>query len=265
MEKGNFRRERLNELGFDRLHRPADKAWSVRSRRVRDRWHRFTAGGWDRTFFAVACAVAVVVALIGVVALMTRGGGSDGSTPAVAQSRPTEAKPAGEKPSPTAIRINVPDLPTNLPTETDVPDATPEPDRTDCDDIRGTQYRSYEERLWYEDNCTGSVNAPPNSQPPGSTVNTPAPVPPTNPPAPTATASGLSAGDAITLGVSWMTTSAPKAYTVDGGTCTAVHIGDHWVVSCSAHLSGCQSDACRRDLQVCVYDADRRVVPASNC
>jgi hypothetical protein len=259
MEKGSFRRERLNELGFERLQRPPERSWGVRSRRLQDRWHRFTAGGWERTFFAVACAVAVVIGLIGVVALATRGGGGDDGRPASAQAQPTEARPAGDRASPTPVRIEVPDIPTNLPTQTDVPEATPAGDRTNCDEIRGTAYRSPEERAWYEANCGASVNGPP-SQPPGSTVNTP--VPPTSPPA--ATPSGVTAGQAIGLAASWMASSGSKAYDIDTGSCSAVHIGDHWIVSCTAHVSGCQSAACERELQACVY-ADRRVVNASSC
>ena len=262
MDKGNFRRERLSELGIERLQRPTDSSWSNRSRRFQDRWHRFSAGGFERTFFALACAVAVVVGLIGVVALATQGGGGDGSAPASAQARPTGEKPAnGSRPSPTAITIGVPDIPTNFPTETEVPEATPENDRMDCDEIRGTAYRSNEERAWYEKNCTASVNAP-TARPPGSIGNTPVPQP--TAPQPTAPPAGLTTGEAIGIGAQWLRTSAAKAYNVDSGSCSAVHIGDHWIVSCTGRLAGCQSASCERDLQVCVY-ADRRVVPASNC
>lgn len=261
MEKGNFRRERLNELGIDRLQRPPDRAWSSRTRRLQDRWHRFAAAGWERTFFVAACGVAVIVAIIGVVALATRGGGGGGGDAAAAvNARPTEAHSTSSRATPTAITIGVPDIPTNLPTETPLP----ENDRTDCDAIRGTSYRSQAERAWYEKNCGASVSKPP-SQPPGPTGNTPVPVQPTSPPAPTPPPQGLSAGQAISLGISWMTTSAPKAYTVDSAACSAVHIGDHWIVSCTARLAGCQSSACEAQLQVCVYTADRRVVPAASC
>lgn len=263
MEKGNFRRERLNELGIERLQRGPERSWSARTRRIQDRWHRYTAAGWEKTFFAVACAVAVIVAIIGVVALATRGGG-EGGAPVSAQARPTEARPVSSKASPTAITIGVPDIPTNLPTETAVPEATPENDRTSCDAIRGTAYRSNEERAWYEKNCSASVNGPP-SIPPGSSSNTPGPIQPTAPPQPTSPPAGLSAGGAIGVAASWIRTSAPKAYTVDAGSCSAVHLGDHWIVSCTARLAGCQTAACGREMQVCVYDADRRVVPAASC
>lgn len=264
MEKGNFRRERLNELGIDRLQRPPERSWSSRTRRLQDRWHRFAAAGWERTFFAAACGVAVIVAIIGVVALATRGAGGGNDAAASLNARPTEVHSANSRVTPTAITIGVPNIPTNLPTETPPPEPTEDGnDRTDCGEIRGTQYRSQTERVWYEKNCGGSVSNPP-SQPPGSTGNTPVPVQPTSPPAPTSPPQGLSSGEAISLGISWMTTSAPKAYTVDSATCSAVHIGDHWVVSCTGRLAGCQSSACEAQLQVCVY-ADRRVVAAASC
>ncbi len=263
MEKGDFRRDRLAELGIDRLQRPPEHAWSARSRRFQDRWHRFTAGGWERTFFVGAAVVAIIVAAIGVVALASGGGGGENSGSASAQARSTEAKPLTGKATPTAITIGVPDIPTNLPTQTPLPEPTEEDagDRTACDQIRGTPYRSNEERAWFEKNCGASVTNPP-SRPPG-TGNTPVPPPPTAPP-PTSPPQGLTTSEVISLGVAWMTTSAPKAYTVDSSTCSAVHIGDHWIVSCTGRLAGCQSAACERDLQVCVY-ADRRVVGASSC
>ena len=236
MEKGNFRRERLTELGIDRLQRPPESSWSARSRRLQDRWHRFNAAGWERTFFVVACAVAVVVAIVGVVALATGGGGGSDGT-ASASSRPTEKRPvAAAKATPTAITIGVPDVPTQLPTETAQP--------TEAGD-------------------GGLVTNPPSNPTRPPAANTPVPGQPTSPP-PTAPPTGLSAGDAIALGASYMTTSGPKRYTVDTGTCSAVHIGDHWIVSCTGRLAGCSSSACETQLQVCVY-ADRRVVSGSSC
>lgn len=45
--------------------------------------------------------------------------------------------------------------------------ATPTPvspvDRSSCAEIRGTDYRSEEERLWFQTNCTGAVT--PNGAP----------------------------------------------------------------------------------------------------
>ena len=245
---------------MDRLHQPPGRDWNARARRLQDQWHRFTAGGMERVFFVVACGVAVIVAVIGVVALATRGGGGDDVAASVS-ARPTETRATRTLATPTVITIGVPDIPTTLPTET----PPSEDDRTSCGQIRGTSYRSAAERAWYEKNCSASVSNPP-SQPPASTGNTPVPAQPTSPPAPTSTAApqGVTAGEAISLGASWMRTSAPKAYTVDTSTCSATYIGNHWIVSCTASLAGCQNSACEQQLDVCVF-ADRRVVSAASC
>jgi hypothetical protein len=264
MEKGDFRRERLADLGLERLQRPSQRGWSSRTRQARDRWNRFAAAGWDRTFFAVACVVAVIVAVIGVVALATRGGGSDPATgPASIRSEPTESQQAANKASPTPITIGVPVFPTFPPTI----EPTAEPDsgdnRQDCDAIRGTAYESNAERDWYAANC-GPAGRKTATPPPGQVI-VPPPIQPTSPPVqPTSPPQGMTAGQAISLGIGWMTTSAPKAYDVDSGSCTAANFGDHWVVSCTGHLSGCPNTSCATQLDVCVY-ADRRVVPADSC
>jgi hypothetical protein len=74
----------------------------------------------------------------------------------------------------------------------------------------------------------------------------------------------MTTAQAIILGISWMQNSAGASYEVDAGSCAGVHISDHWVVTCNARLSGCNTAACGTQLQACVY-ADRRVVAASNC
>lgn len=263
MEKGDFRREKLAELGLDRLQRRPDTGWSAFAHRLHHRWFRFMASaGWEKAFFALACLVAGIVAVIGIVALATRGGNNDGSGPAASLPRATATPASGVRPTATALVINVPVIPTRLPTSTPVAgSSSDEPNREDCDAIRGTPYESDAERNWFIENCGGSAKASP-TRPPGSPGPT-SPPPPTQPPPPTAP-QGVSAGEAISLGAGWMTTSAPKSYTVDSGTCSAVRLSDHWIVSCTGRLSGCQSDACDQPLQVCVF-ADRRVVPAASC
>ncbi len=257
MEKGDFRREKLAELSFDQLPRRPDTGLRGFAHRLHHRWFRFMASaGWEKAFFAFACLVAAVVALIGIVALATRGGNADHpSGPSASLPEGTTTSVSGVKATSTAIMINVPVIPTRLPTSTEVPDEGA--NRADCDAIRGTPYESDAERDWYAENCGSARGTPTRSSGP-----TPPPGP-TQPPPPTVP-QGVSAGEAISLAVDWMTTSAPKSYTVDPGTCSAVYLGDHWVVSCTAQLSGCQNEACERPLQVCVF-ADRRVVPASSC
>jgi hypothetical protein len=257
MDKGNFRRERLAELGLEGLQRPPKRGLQAKSRNLSDRWHRFIAAGWERPFFAVACVVAVVIAIVGVVALATRGGGGNTHASSVTRLQATPTKQAGVLAAPTSIVIDVPVIPTRQPTDEPTADAT---NREDCEAIRGTPYRSAAERNWYADNCPDGgqpVKGSP-TRPAGST-----PGQPTAPPPPTAP-QGVSSGQAIALAVTWMTTSAPKAYTVDSSTCSAIQFGDHWTVSCTGRLAGCQSAACAASLDVCVF-ADRRVVSAADC
>lgn len=58
--------------------------------------------------------------------------------------------------------------PTEAPTASAAATNTPLPDRTECDEIRGTQYRSVTEREFFLENCTGEPEAPtqqPDAQP----------------------------------------------------------------------------------------------------
>lgn len=61
------------------------------------------------------------------------------------------------------------DAPPTAPPPTAVPTPTPEPNREDCNQIRGTEYRSGLEREWYLNNCLGPAGRPPtqNTQPTG--------------------------------------------------------------------------------------------------
>ncbi len=56
--------------------------------------------------------------------------------------------------------------------------ATPLPDRTSCEEIRGTQYRSVSEREFFLANCTGG---PPAAQPTQAPATQPTQVPATTP------------------------------------------------------------------------------------
>ena len=81
------------------------------------------------------------------------------------------------------------DIPTVAPTATPEPEPTLLPDRTSCEEIRGTDYRSEQEHQFFTANC----------------VPTPAPVPPTNTPLPQP--AGPAAQPAAT------TTAPPRAIT----------------------------------------------------
>jgi len=84
--------------------------------------------------------------------------------------------------------------PTELPaTATAQPPATPPtplPDRTDCAEIKGTDYHSSTEREWYLANCVPTPVAPeaqaPSPSPLSPSPLSPPPSPPLPPPAPTA-------------------------------------------------------------------------------
>ncbi len=111
---------------------------------------------------------AVVVLLVGLLAVACGDEATDGTEPATAtvdvgesseveEPGPTEELSAPtEPPAPTATTM--PPTPIS-PTATQPPPVT---NRRDCGAISGTAYRSEEERLWYLDNCT----APPPTVPP---------------------------------------------------------------------------------------------------
>jgi hypothetical protein len=67
----------------------------------------------------------------------------------------SSASPVEENP------IVVPSNPTAVPTATQ----TPLPDRTDCDEIRGTDYRSATEREFYLANCVNQPEPSPTIDP----------------------------------------------------------------------------------------------------
>jgi hypothetical protein len=259
MEKGNFRRERLAELGLEQLQRPPDSGVRVLRRRALDFWRRFTAfSGLEKSFYIVAVVLAIAVVFGGLLALVRSGSGNDEKSVSAAVPRSTE-KRTGAQPSPTAISIAVPTLPTRIPEPTEEAEPTDQPtqNRRNCDVIRGTPYRSQEERDWFAQNCS------PNSGPVGGVpTQPPAPTLPPQPPPPP---DEFTASEAIALAVNWISTSAPKAYAVNSGACSAVQIGDHFVVTCQARLAGCQSTACDRTVEVCVFEASLAVVPAKNC
>lgn len=263
MEGSESRREKLARIGVEARPREPRRGWQVALDRVADVWERFTAfSGWERAFFVGGCVLAVAVAVGAVVALTRSGGGDDARPVAVSRPRASPVPTTGPAPTATPIDVAVASLPTRSAAN-----------RENCDEIRGSEYLSDEERDWFLANCeseddggTTVVSRPPGSgpaQPPqgGSSPPPPPPPPPTQPP-PTG---GLSSSEAISLAIGWMTYDAPEAYVVDGGSCSAVQIGDHWVVTCQATIAGCQGSVCAATLSVCVFDDPRRVVPTDQC
>jgi hypothetical protein len=266
--EGETRRERLARLGLERMQHRPKSGWEARATRLFDFWQRFLAfSSWEKSFFLLGCALAVAISVGAVFALSRGGGGSAGDNgggrPAVI-GQPGATEAGGDlDATPTTIAFDPADIPTPLPTATFEP--TPEEVRRDCDEIRGTPYRSDAERDWFVANCDpegdGAEPTPAGSGPATQPPPPPPPPPPTDPPAQV----GLSAAEAISLAASWMANSGTKAYDVDTGSCTAADFGAHWVVTCSAQLAGCQSAACRTTLSACVFEDPRRVVSAAQC
>jgi len=92
----------------------------------------------------IVAALVLAGAAVGVFAL-----GGDGSNPTVTQAPTTVINLA----SPTPAAKDAPPASTAAPpTPLPVP-ATAEPDRSSCDEIRGTPYRSESERRFFLDNC----------------------------------------------------------------------------------------------------------------
>jgi hypothetical protein len=106
-------------------------------------------------------------------------GGKDATTPtstALTLLSPTATAmvPPAATETPTATSAE-------SPTQTPVPPtATAGPDRTSCDEIRGTPYRSESERRWYLDNCVPPTATQPAATVPTTPAATQAPLPQPN-------------------------------------------------------------------------------------
>lgn len=197
---------------------------------------------WEKSILGFA-AILIVCAVIGAVAVLARSGGVSGRAgqpPLV-----SHVLPATRTPRPASSTL------TALPTSTAVVVAPKTLDRTDCDSIRGTNYRSDAERQYYISRCVTVVQPVP-SVPPA--------VEPTEPPPPTE----FAASDAISAASDWITHRAGTGYATDPGSCNAVQIGGHWVVTCQASLVGCVGGPeCQTNVSVCVF-VDPVVVRAAD-
>jgi hypothetical protein len=103
----------------------------------------------------------------------------------------------GESPTPTSSHTTTPSATPSI-----TPTATPLPDRADCDDIRGTAYRSAAERQYYLSRCIPPTATPglaarggPTSQP----AQPQEPLP-TIPPVPLTPGGVTAMGDSVMLG-----------------------------------------------------------------
>lgn len=224
--------------------------------RFGDAWERFWAfSPLERGMVLAGGVLAAIAAPIAIVALLSSGGGGGGAkrdVPAVINL-------------PGATSIYVPPTATQLPplpTPTAMP--TTQPDRQNCDEIAGTEYRSETEREWYIINCSPSVEAPQ----PDDVYTPPVEPPPSEPPAeqPSPEPQGLTAGDAIGIAVDWMRGNTHGQYQINSGSCAAASFGSKWVVSCNATLAGCgnASAGCNTTLSACVLSTGA-VRPTESC
>jgi hypothetical protein len=55
------------------------------------------------------------------------------------------------------------------------------------------------------------------------------------------------------------------SYQVVPGSCNAVWITNHWVVTCSVALQGCGTSVCAEQRSACVFDDPVRVVSTTQC
>jgi hypothetical protein len=205
--------------------------------------------------------VALAIPIIGITALAitllvtSSGNGRANTTELAALQRTAQLRATTAPPTPTVAIVAA---------QTDI--ATAPADRANCDSIRGTSYLSDVERSFYLDTCvepTAVVRAQPQrpvtSAPPASQ---PTPAVPTAVP-PVATAASA-ASAAIALAVDWIVRSGPQ-YSTDASSCSAVQTSGHWVVTCSARLSGCQGSPCSASISVCVFDNPVAVRPSTAC
>jgi hypothetical protein len=249
--EGENRRDRLARLNLEPLSRAPKEGWRARLDRVGDMWGGFMAGsGWEKGFFAAAVLLIAGLAIVAIFMLASNAfGGGGGRKPVAAGGPRPTATPLPARPTPTTIVIAVPSTPTPAPT-----------DRTTCDAIRGTDYRSDSERQFFEQNCLTPVDQPSDpGQGPGPTA-----VPPTVPPEPTEGPLVVDAGNAAEFATYWIEHNAPQAYT-DVGQCNVVQAGSHWVVTCHANLAGCQGSVCATTVSVCVFSDPLQVRPADQC
>lgn len=247
----NLRREKLAKV-----HANDPRQRGVVLGRLADSWFRFLSFSWWEKGLTMGTALLLLIGVpIALIALASGGGGGDAPQAAAIGPTSTPAELVYQI-APTATIT-----PTGQPTSTPAPvtataerKATPTPrpaDRTDCDAIRGTAYRSTSERDWFLANCEESPGAPPPATDPG-----PSGPAPTVPPAPTPIPS-FTASDAIALGTAWwLANEAPIGYTVSSGSCNASSTGgQQWVVNCQAQLPGCQFQAvCELSFSVCLVE-----------
>ncbi len=226
--------------------------------RFGDAWERFWAfSPLERGMVLAGCVLAAIAAPIAIVALLSSGGGGGGArrnVPAVINL-------------PGATSVQLPATATPPPAiSTPTPRPTTQPDRQNCDEIAGTEYRSETEREWYIINCSPSVEAPPADNGGSPPPDEPSQPSPSEQPSPPPQNTGLTSSQAIAIGADWMRSNTHGQYQINSGSCTAASFGSKWVVSCNATLAGCgnASAGCSTTLSACVLSTGA-VLPSESC
>ena len=272
------RRQDIRERVLEATRERGEDERRLPARVVAEQWERLWASSsWEKGIIIGGTALAIVAAVIALVAIMGNGGDQPtasaqrGPLAALATSTPESTDEAA--PTRTAAPTFTPLRPRRTPAGA-APSTTPESslNREDCQEISGTPYLSPDEREWYLGNCAGTEEpgetaTPPRQPGPGPDGGNP-PVYPTSPPPPPPAPTpdtGLSASEAISLAVSWMTAQTQGTYTINASTCNATQMGVRWIVICQGYQQGCQGDACGTTLSACVFDDPRYVAPADRC
>jgi len=256
--EGEDRRDRLARLNLERLQSPPTQGWRHVVERARDGFERFFAfAGWEKGIYVGGLLVVAVVGLGAMVILLknaTAGGGESAPSASLPEvhGSPT-ATPV--RPTPTTILIGGPQLGTSTPAMA--------PNRQDCEAIRGTDYLSEDEHVWFTNHCVTQTSpaTPKKPGPPGPVTPSGGGTPPTPTPAPAP--SGLSSSEAVWLAADWI--PQHMQYTITLGSCTPVRTGNHWVVTCFGSPPGCDSSACQVQVSVCAFADPPRVVSSSQC
>jgi hypothetical protein len=194
---------------------------------------------------AVLIAGVIIAAIVVLVISLASGGGDKQPASAITfQRTPTVVKRAS--PSPITPATATPELPTAQPAY-----------RQDCAAIRGTEYQSEAERVYFQQNCLEPAEQPAPATNPGQPAAAPL--------AATPVPGGSDASNAIGLAVDWIAHQASPSYTTDAGLCNAVQTSGHWVVTCNARLSGCQGSVCEAIVSVCVLSDLTAIRPSNQC
>lgn len=221
-------RQKLSKVVLDHIREREREStsWSKFQHRFSLSLDRFGAlSFWERGVIA-GTAIIVVMAVPAAIFAFSSGGGSDDAPASATVSRRTPVVSE----FPTSTPITKGPTPKPIAIGGSRPTSTPEPNREDCDAIKGTPYQSDEERQWYADNCSADEEPTPTVQQGGGNPPPPTARPPTQPPPPQPTQppanQGLTAGEAAAMGAQFLG--------VDSSSCSASRASSYWSVTCGS-------------------------------